>query len=105
MSKRPPFVRAVFDLSKMTNNEVLALGEQLGAYFKDNKVVSFGYKGQSHCDWIKDPDCVFGSRYKVGCDDFYQNFDFGDVHGNGFEYCPYCGMGIVEVNGEGDDIN
>ncbi|GEM_PF-1602619 len=102
MSKRPPFVRAVFDLEKMSNAELFALGEQLGSYFKDNKVVTFGYKDQSHCEWTKDPDCVFGSRYKVGCDDFYQNFDFGDVRGNGFEYCPYCGMDIEEV-GENDD--
>ena len=104
MSKRPPFVRAVFDLSKMTNNEVLALGEQLGAYFKDNKVVSFGYKGQSHCDWTKEQDGMFGSRYKAGCCDNYQVFNFGNVHGNDFEYYPYCGMQIIEIGGD-DDID
>lgn len=102
MSKRPQFVRAVFDLHKMSSQELYDLGKQLGSGFTENKVVTFGYKDQSHCEWTKDPNCVFGSRYKVGCDDFYQNFDFGDVRGNGFEYCPYCGMSIEEV-GENDD--
>lgn len=92
MSKRPPFVRAVFDLSKMTNNEVLALGEQLGAYFKDNKVVSFGYKGQSHCEWKYD-DCE--DYFSTSCGQAHVFMSDG-IKENNYEYCPYCGM-VIEI--------
>lgn len=100
MSKRPQFVQAVFDLYKMSEKEAYDLGYRLGNGFKLNKVVSFGYKNQSHCEWTKQHDGI-GSSYKAGCGDYYQMFNFGDVRGNGFEYCPYCGMEII---GGDDDI-
>ena len=101
-NKQPQFVRAVFDLHKMSVQEVYDLGKQLCSGFTDNKVISFGYKDQSHCEWTKELYGMFGSRYKVSCCDNYQVFNFGNVYGNDFEYCPYCGMGIIEIGGDND---
>lgn len=98
MSKRPQFVRAVFDLHKMSSQEVYDLGKQLGSGFTDNKVVNFGYKDQSHCEWKYND---FHDYFATSCGQAHV-FMSDDVKENNYEYCPYCGMSIIEIGGDDD---
>lgn len=95
---KPPYMRVTYATQKFTDKEWDELGDKVIDDLKKDKVVQLGYRNQIICQWIEEDD-RFTTRYQTDCGNV-QFFNFGNVFGNDFNYCPFCGGDIEEVTNE-----
>lgn len=98
MRDKPPYVKVIYSTPRANQQEFEDFMGKLIEDLKNEKAVSLGYRNQVWCQWTEQDD-RFSTRYETSCGNSHV-FTFGNVFGNDFKYCPYCGCDIEEVTND-----
>lgn len=91
----PRYMKVTYDFEQLTEEELNKIGDKVLEDFDKDKVIKFSFHTDVFCQWTEKAD-RFSTRYETSCG-HTQFFNFGNVNGNDFNYCPFCGADIEEV--------
>lgn len=57
-----------------------------------------GYAAPRGCSWKFVEDCECSGHYETDCLNTFAFADGGDLTDQGFEFCPFCGRPIIEMD-------